>query len=82
MNWEIIIGNLAEARDQIERLEKQINTGDFPNDVEFQILMQHAFHHLNFAWNIRNESIERYASMTDADFRRWGEFPKDLAFED
>ena len=42
--------------------------------------MQHAYHHLNIAWNVRHESDDRYANMSPEDFDRWSRFPDDLAF--
>lgn len=49
-----------------------------PDEAEFQIAIQHIYHHLNFAWNTRRESIGKYADMTEEQFNQWGEFPEDL----
>ena len=78
MNWQIIKSNIKEAREQLEKLERAISSDDPPDEVELQLMLEHAYHHLNFAWNIRDASTEQYASMTDEDFNRWGKFPTDI----
>lgn len=82
MPWEVIGSNIAEAREELQTIEARIASGNPPDEVEFQVAMQHAYHHLNFAWNMRNYPLDWYANLTREDFDRWGQFPKDLAFED
>jgi hypothetical protein len=82
MPWEVIASNIAEAREQLQEIEALISRGKPPNETEFQIMMQHAYHHLNFAWNMRNHPVERYAKLSKEDFDRWEAFPDDLAFRD
>jgi hypothetical protein len=82
INWSVVASNISEAREELESIEAKIAAGTPPDDVEFQVAMQHAFHHLNCAWNIRHESLDRYANMSREDFERWGRFPNDLAFGD
>ncbi|QXE86075.1 hypothetical protein KP003_17185 [Geomonas nitrogeniifigens] len=76
MNWQIIKSNISEARQELERIEKEIDSADPPEEPELFLMLEHAYHHLNFAWNIRNIPTERYASMSDEDFDHWGKFPK------
>ena len=40
-----------------------------------QVGLLHAYHHLNFAWNIRNVPTEQYAKLTQKQFKRWGKYP-------
>jgi hypothetical protein len=82
LNCEIIALNIAEAREQLEEIEHRIKNGNPPKPVEFQIMMQHAYHHLNFAWNARHWSTKRYRHLTDKDFEAGGQQPTDLAFKD
>jgi hypothetical protein len=82
LNWDIIAPNIAEAREQLEEIEARLMGGDPPEPVEFQMMMQHAFHHLNFAWNARHWPTSRYGSLTEADFRVAGGQPTDLDFDD
>jgi hypothetical protein len=82
INWNAVATNISEAREELESIEASIAAGVPPDEVDFQVAMQHAFHHLNFAWNIRHESDDRYANMSQEDFDRWGRFPLDLALGD
>lgn len=78
LNWEIILYNLVEAREQIEQIEKLANSEKKPSEIEFQIKLLHAYHHLNFAWNIRHASTKSYAKLTEDDFNKWGKYPTDI----
>ena len=78
LNWEIISSNIQEAKEEIEKLENEIASSEKPEEVELELSLRHAYHHLNFAWNIRNFETEKYANLTDSDFNKWGKFPKGL----
>lgn len=78
LNWEIIGYNLAEAREQLEELERSIRDKDFPDEISLQIQLEHAYHHLNFAWNIRRVRTRDYRHMTDENFNRWSKHPKEM----
>ena len=75
MNHKIILSNLQEAREELDKLEAKLNSSDKPDAVEFELSLRHAYHHLNFAWNIRNVETEKYKNLTDTDFREWSKFP-------
>lgn len=76
MNWKIILYNIQETREQLEQIEKLVAQGNPPSEVNFQIKLEHCYHHLNFAWNIRYASTEDYSKISDRNFNRWSEFPK------
>jgi hypothetical protein len=78
LNWEIVLSNLAEAREQLEEIELRVKAGNPPAEREFQIMLEHAYHHLNFAWNARRVTTERYSRLTEDEFNRWSKFPKEL----
>ncbi len=78
LNWEIVLSNLAEAREQLEEIELRVKAGNPPAEGEFQIMLEHAYHHLNFAWNVRRVTTERYSRLTEDEFNRWSKFPKEL----
>ena len=78
LNWEIIKGNIEEARKQLQDVVTLIEKGEYPYKEELQIMMQHAYHHINFAWNAKNIAIKRYNNLTIADFNTFGKFPKDI----
>ena len=76
-NWKIVASNMAEAREEIERLEKLIADKCISRE-EFEIGLRHAFHHLNFAWNIRHMPTKRYTNLTQEDFEAWGQHPEEM----
>ena len=78
LNWKIILSNIAEARDQLEQIDARAKNGKKPTEGELQIMLEHAYHHLNFAWNIRHLPSKRYGKLSDAEFNRWGKFPKEI----
>ncbi len=42
----------------------------------------HAYHHLNFAWNVRRTPEKRAWQCATQDFLRWGRFPRTKEFAD
>lgn len=78
LNWEIIRYDIAEAREQLEEIEKQIKEGKKISEGAFQVMLEHAYHHLNFAWNVRRVSTKKYANLSDKDFNKWSKFPKEM----
>ena len=75
LNWKIIESNVREAREELENLEKRIADKNNLSEIGLQCSLQHAYHHLNFAWHIRRQKTARYAHLTKKDFDRWRRFP-------
>jgi hypothetical protein len=82
LNRKIILTNISEAREELQRIEEMLESSERLEPIHFQIAMQHAFHHLSFAWNIRYWPSKRYTSLAPADFQEAGKFPQDLQFDD
>lgn len=78
LNWEIILSNIKEAREQLEEIENLIAQNETISEIELQIKLEHAYHHLNFAWNIRRKSSKKYAKLSDKEFNEWSKFPKEI----
>ncbi len=78
LNWKIIHDNVTEAREELEKIEADIASGTLPSEGGLQIQFEHAYHHLNFAWNARRMAAKRYKDMTDIDFNFFGRYPKDI----
>ncbi len=78
LNWKTIVYNIAEAREQLEQIEARAKNGKKPSEGELQIMLEHAYHHLNFAWNIRRIPTEKYSKSSDAEFNRWSKFPREI----
>jgi hypothetical protein len=78
LNWNIIMSNIIEAKEQLEDIEKIIKSGNKVSEVELQIKLEHAYHHLNFTWNIRHISTTNYSNLTDEEFNEWAMHPKEI----
>ena len=78
LNWKIILSNISEAREELQSIESRIQSEKGFGEVEFQIALLHAYHHLNFAWNIRRVATKRYAHLTKKEFKKWGSYPKKI----
>ena len=52
------------------------------NQVSLFYGLEHAYHHLNWAWNCRRTPEERVWHFTDNDASRWTRFPDTAAFAD
>lgn len=77
LNWEFILYNLRDVREQIDEIIRLAEAEDL-DEIGFQIKMEHAYHHLNFAWNIRHVSSDRSSKCVAEDFNEWSKFPNDL----
>ena len=52
------------------------------SEMSLHVSLDHAFHHLNFAWNIRRTPEEREYRLTHKYFKRWSRFPRTCDFAD
>ena len=77
LNRKIIAGNLAEAIEELEELQNSASNGSL-TEVELTVGLLHAYHHLNFAWNIRHVPTAQYAKLTQRQFDRWGKYPSEI----
>ncbi len=64
-----------------EWLEAREKTHAFTENSLF-VSLDHAYHHLNWAWNIRRSLEERVWKCVDKDFKHWSKFPKTKEFTD
>jgi hypothetical protein len=77
LNRQIIACDLAEAIEQLEQLRSNACNGSL-SEVELALGLQHAYHHLNFAWNIRYVPTAQYRNLTDRQFNSWGRYPSEI----
>jgi hypothetical protein len=77
MNKNTILSDLREAKEELDSLIAEIENDDEFDFDNYYVSMQHIYHHLNTAWNIRKESEETIKEYTEDNFRRWSQFPKD-----
>lgn len=77
LNLQIVASNLDEVIEELVRIRANVSAGTIVEE-ELQVGLCHAYHHLNFAWNVRHVSTEKYAHLTNAQFKRWGSYPRDI----
>lgn len=78
INRDIILSNISEVREELQRIEGWLTSGEPLSEGGLEVAIEHAYHHLNFAWNARHVSSNKYKTMTDSDFNEWGKFPNDI----
>ena len=71
----LIISNIQEAKEQLEKILKDIEVEKTYSEVELHIALEHTYHHLNFAWNIRNIEKTRAEACSKSDFKAWSKYP-------
>ncbi len=73
-NRELVRSNLAEAIEELQELERRAAEGTLV-EGHFQVGLLHAYHHLNFAWNIRRISHSDFGRSIEEQFEKWGAYP-------
>ena len=74
-NREIIIANIEESIEQLQEIVKEMSNNPEYSEVEFQIDIEHAYHHMNFSWNIRNEQFKDVTLCSDKNYKQWSKYP-------
>jgi len=77
LNRKIIESNIGEAAEELQRLRDLATKGKL-NEAQLQVGLCHAYHHLNFAWNIRYVTTPQYRKLTQRQFERWGKYPSEI----
>lgn len=74
----IIISNFHEAACSIRHLNDDLKNNRLYSVGRFKVEMEHIYHHINFAWNIRSlRDVSLYIEISDENFRKWGQYPAD-----
>ena len=77
-NKKHILSNLHESKENLDSMINEIeNDSDFDFDGYYSD-MQHIYHHLNTAWNIRKEKEETIKKCTEDNFNKWQQFPNEF----
>ena len=66
--------NLSEAVDQLNEIIEEIDGPEY-SETELMIQLEHAYHHMNFAWHIRSESEKDVIDCAGEKFRKWSKYP-------
>ena len=77
MNLEVILFHLLEAKEQLDSMITEIPDNPEYDIGEFRVEMGHVYHHLNTAWNGRDQADEQFKKCTDVDFAQFRRFPPD-----
>ena len=77
MNFTIVSSNIEEALEELQKIRDKVNSKNM-DEAELKIQLQHVYHHLNVAWNIRDVETERYRNITHEEFENWGEYPNEF----
>ena len=80
-NKYLIASNIEEAKEQLEEILKDIEEDKEYSEVELQIALEHAYHHLNYAWNIRNIEEARAEACSKSDYKAWSKYPANAITE-
>jgi hypothetical protein len=77
INFDIVGSNISEAAEELAKLQLRAADGTLTEEA-LQVGLLHAYHHLNFAWNIRHIATSEYASLTEQQFNTWGRYPTEI----
>jgi hypothetical protein len=80
MNRRVVLFHLREAADELNRTVEELARDSRYTEESLEIAMGHTYHHLNTAWNGRNQTDKRHRECTDRDFNRFRKFPKEREF--
>ncbi len=72
---------IGETSDYIAYMQKQEKVNPFDETALF-FRLEHAYHHLNWAWNCRRTEEEKVWKSSDRAAARWTRFPQTQEFVD
>lgn len=75
MNRAAVLFHLREAAEQLSDTIRSLEgAADYGTD-ELRVEMGHLYHHLNTAWNGREQTDEEFNTCTDESFKQLRRFP-------
>jgi hypothetical protein len=77
MNRQAVIFHLREAKEQLDELLSEMESEPSYDSAELQVAMSHLYHHLNTAWNGRDQTDEQFKKCAQRDFNAWRKFPRE-----
>ena len=80
MNRNVVLFHLREAAEQLKKTIQGLESAADYGPEEFEVEMGHLYHHLNTAWNGRNQTDKQFQKGTQKDFDRFRKFPKEKEF--
>lgn len=80
MNRRVVLFHSREAAEELNRTVEELARDPRYTEKSLEVAMGHAYHHLNTAWNGRNQTDKQAQECTDCDFNRFRKFPKEREF--
>jgi hypothetical protein len=80
MNRQVVLFHLREAAEELNRTIQELARNRKYSEEALEVAMGHAYHHLNTAWNGRNQTDMQFRDCTDRDFNQFRRFPKETEF--
>lgn len=80
MNRRVVLFHLREAVEELDRTIDALSRDRRYGEEALEVAMGHAYHHLNTAWNGRNQTDKQFRDCTDQDFKRFRRFPSENEF--
>ena len=78
MNRGVVLFHLREAAEQLDETIRSLSSEQDYGIEEYQVEMSHLYHHLNTAWNGRDQTDEQHQKCTEEDFAQFRKFPKEV----
>ena len=75
MNREWVLFHLREAQDELSKTISDIASDPGYDVGNFVVALGHLYHHVNTAWNSRDEPPNRVEPCSEDDFYAWRQFP-------
>lgn len=75
MNRNVVLFHLREAAEQLNETIQELESNLDYGKEELQVQLAHLYHHLNTAWNGRDQTDAQFEKCTDEDFERFRRFP-------
>ncbi len=74
-NQELIASNLQEAIGQLKDIVTDLSKNKKYPELNFKVSLEHAYHHINFAWHIRKIRTVDAIACAEENFKKWSKFP-------
>lgn len=74
-NRDLIRENFEEAIEQLQEIVKELRERAEYSEPELRIDLEHAYHHINYAWHIRNATESELTECSGENFSKWSKFP-------
>jgi hypothetical protein len=74
-NKELIKLNISEAIEQLQDIISKMESDPEYSEPELMVELGHAYHHINYAWHIRNGSEKEAEECSEEHYIKWSKFP-------